>query len=323
MKKILVFGATGNIGKYFIKYILENNIYKEYQIIALGRKKLEINSKILYLTVDITKKEDFLKIPTNNIYAIVNLTGVLPAYLSSFNPYQYIDTNIIGSINILEFARKNKVDRVLYTQTWSDLAGYWGKETVLRPYMPRKLKYHGDHAFYSITKSMIVDSMNFYHEEYGIKSFIFRLPNIYMYDKEMYYYVNGAKKIIAYRYMIEQAINGEDIELWGDPGAFKDIVYVKDLCKMLYLAIKVDKSGGIYNVGTGVKTTLLEQIQGIIEVFSPTDKKSNIIYQPNKESFDSFVMDISNARHELGYEPDYLYIDYLKDYKKERYNNKK
>ncbi|MGZ5486710.1 MAG: NAD-dependent epimerase/dehydratase family protein, partial [Nitrososphaeraceae archaeon] len=63
--------------------------------------------------------------------------------------------------------------------------------------------------------------------------------------------------------------------------------------------------------------SLKEQIEGIIEVFSPKDKKSKIILRPDKPNGRDFLMDISNAREELGYEPQYYYLDYLKDFKKE------
>jgi UDP-glucose 4-epimerase len=56
----------------------------------------------------------------------------------------------------------------------------------------------------------------------------------------------------------------------------------------------------------------------MIEVFSPTEKKSRIIEVPTGNSFTSFVMDIQNARDELGYEPEYNYMAYLQDYKKEQ-----
>ena len=49
----------------------------------------------------------------------------------------------------------------------------------------------------------------------------------------------------------------------------------------------------------------------------PENLVSEIIYKPGKESFVSFVMDIDNAKHDLGYEPQYLYKDYLIDYKEE------
>ena len=106
--------------------------------------------------------------------------------------------------------------------------------------------------------------------------------------------------------------------MWGNPDAFKDILYVKDLCRMMYLAMFADLPGGNYNAGTGIRTTLREQIRGIIEVFSPDPEKCRIIEKPEGATFTSFVMDISNAREELGYEPQYDYIHYLKDYREER-----
>ena len=46
--------------------------------------------------------------------------------------------------------------------------------------------------------------MKHYSAQYGIKHFIFRLPNVYMYSPEMYYYLDGEKKRVSYRYMIRR-----------------------------------------------------------------------------------------------------------------------
>lgn len=320
MKKILIFGATGNIGAYFTDYCKKHLDNKEYEVIAVGRKKTNFFQTlgIKYIQLDVCKTSDFDKLPQDGIYAIVNLVGLLPAYLQKYDPFAYVETNINGALRILEYARKSGTDRVLYTQTWAEQAGYWGKVDVLCPDLPRSLKYTGDHAFYSITKSMVVDTMEHYKQEYGIKNFIFRLPNVYLYHPSMYYYVDCVKKPIGYRYMIQKACLGEDIEMWGDPEAFKDILYIKDLCQLMYKALFANVEGGIYNAGTGIKTTLREQIQGMIDVFSPTDYRSRIIEKPEKASFISFVMGIDNAKTELGYEPEFTYMKYLEDYKKEK-----
>ena len=52
-------------------------------------------------------------------------------------------------------------------------------------------------------------------------------------------------------------------------------------------------------------------------MFSPKDKPSKIIECPEKKDCDDFVMDIQNIKDDLGYEPEYTYIKYLEDYKKE------
>lgn len=319
MKKIIIFGATGSIGVYLTDWF-RTELGEQYEIIAAGRKGLSFfnDAGIRTAYVDVCRDEDFARLPDQDVYGIVNLTGVLPAYLKEYDPFMYVDTNIKGSLRIMEYARKVGADRVLYTQTWAEQAGYWGKVEVLSPAMPKKLLYTGDHAFYAIAKSMVTETMEFYHQEYGIKSFVFRLPNVYMYAPNQLYYVDGKERKVAYRYMIEQAAAGKDLEMWGNPDAFKDILYVKDLCRMMSLAMTASVDGGTYNAGTGIRTTLREQIQGIIDVFSPRPEKCRIIEKPEGATFTSFVMDISNAREELGYEPQYLYLDYLKDYRKER-----
>lgn len=320
MKKVVIFGATGNVGAYLADYCKIHLNPNEYEVIAVGRRRTDFFQKlgVEYLTVDLRKAEDFEKLPQTDLYAVVNAVGLLPAYLKEYDPFAYVDTNITGALRVLEYARKNHADRVLYTQTWAELAGYWGKEEVLSPKMPRKLIYTGDHAFYAITKSMIVDTMEHYKQEYGIKNFVFRMPNVYLYHPSKFYYVDCVKKPVAYRYMIDRAAAGETIEMWGDPDAFKDILYVKDLCQMMCKAVTTDVDGGIYHAGTGIKTSLREQIQGMVEVFSPKDHPSVIVEKPEKPGFTSFVMDIGNARADLGYEPQYTYIKYLEDYKKEQ-----
>lgn len=324
MKKIILFGATGNTGMYFADYCNQLLDKEQYELIAVGRKDTAWFEEhgITYYRVDIRCQGDFEKLPTEDVYAVINMAGILPAYLKEYDPFAYIDTNVTGGMRVLEYARKVRADRVLYLQTWAEMAGYWGKEEVLSPTMERKLCYTGDHAFYAITKSMIVEAMQHYHQEFGIKSFVFRLPNIYLYNPEKYYYVDGIKKPIAYRYMIDRAAAGEDIQMWGDPDAFKDIVYVKDFCQMVYKAIFADVNGGTYNVGTGIKTTLRQQIQGMVKVFSPKGHPSKICECPDKPSFTSFVMDIEPARRDLGYEPQYDYISYLEDYKREMEQNR-
>lgn len=83
MKKIVIFGATGNIGAYFVDYCKKRIDEKEYQIIAVGRKQTDFFQKkdIEYINVDICNTSDFQKLPTENVYAVVNLAGILPAYL--------------------------------------------------------------------------------------------------------------------------------------------------------------------------------------------------------------------------------------------------
>ena len=318
-KKIVIFGATGNTGAYLVEHCVENLDSKEFEIVAVGRKNTNFFSKygIKYYSVDITDKSQFDKLPQENLYAVVHLAAVLPAYMEGYKPEEYIETNVVGTFNVLEYCRKTKADRILYPQSEGDLSGYWGKELLIKPDFPRNFNFKGDHALYVITKNTSVDMIEHYHQTYGLKRFIFRCPTIYAYTPNQYFYVDGVRKVLAYRHLMNQAMAGDQVEMWGDPAKAKDVVYVRDFCQMLYKAILVERESGFYNVGTGTAVTLKEQIEGIIEVFSPENKKSEIILLPDKPNSREFIMDIENARIELEYEPQYYYLDYLKDFKKE------
>lgn len=242
---------------------------------------------------------------------------MMPGRMQGYEPMLYLETNVCGTWNVLEYCRKADVNRILFTQTIRDLGNKIGKE-IIEADAARDFSYKGDHAVYVISKNAAVDLIEHYYQEYGLKRFIFRLPTIYMYTPNEYYYVNGRKKIMGFRHMINQAIKGEDIEIWGDPEKAHDVVYVKDLAKLFYLACEnAVCDGGIYNVGTGKPVTLLNQVKGMVETFGDEGHKSKMLFCPDKPNARQYDIDISKSCRELGYVPQYDYLSYLRDFKKE------
>lgn len=320
MKKILLLGANGGTGKYFVDYFCEHKP-EDAELIGVGRHQCEfVESKIDYILADIKKKEDIEKLP-KDIYAVVLLAGAMPARMKGYNPEQYIETNIVGVFNILEYCVKNQVDRILFTQSFGDIKDRAEKDLVLTPDMTPDFKYDTDHSVYVVSKNTAVELIKCYHAIHHLKSFIFRLPTVYSWSSNDSYFVDGVLRKRAWRILIDKAVNGEDIEVWGDPNRPKDMVYVKDFCQMLYKACFVERGFGYYNVGTGVGTTLYDQIKGMIEVFGGINK-SQIVMRPDKPNAPQYVMSIDNARIELGYVPVYDYIGMLKDMKKESLLNR-
>jgi UDP-glucose 4-epimerase len=322
-KKIIIFGATGNTGSYLVDYALNYFDSDEYEVIASGRRQTDFFNKrgIEYYSVDITNEQEFSRLPDQNVYAVMLLSAQIPSYMNVYEPRKYIDSIIIGSYNVLEFCRKNKVDRIIYTQTVFDVSSY-SHEMVVQPTLPRKFSYMGDHAMYVISKNTAIEFIEHYHQEYGLKKFIFRLPTIYSYSPYPYYFPNGVKTMRPIYQMINKAIKSEPLEIWGDPNYAKDMVHVNDFSQMLCKSVEVNRQEGLYNVGTGIPITLEKQIRTIVDVFSPQGHPSPILYRPEKPSTGGFLMDISNAKDELGYEPQYDCRKLLEDYKKEMVLNK-
>lgn len=317
MKKIVILGATGGIGKYLIDYIKKVDTEHQFELIGVGRHSNEyVEKNTTFISVDISKRDDFQKLP-KDVYAVIDLAGAMPARMEGYTPELYLNTNIMGTFNVLQYCIENKVDRILYTQSFGDIKDRAEEELVLTPDMTPKFEYTSDHSVYVVSKNTAVELIKCYNAEYHLKAFIFRLPTVYSWSHNDSYYVDGVLRKRAWRLLIEKATKGEDIEVWGDASRPKDMVYVKDFCQMLYLACLVNQEFGYYNVGTGIGTTLLDQVKGMIEVFGE-DKKSNIIMRPDKPNAPQYIMDIENAKKELGYKPQYSYIDMLKDMKVER-----
>ena len=322
-KKIIIFGATGNAGAYLVDFALNYFNQDEYEIIASGRRKTDFFDKkgVKYYAVDLTDERKLDVLPTDNVYAVMLLAAQIPSYMADYQPKKYVDSIIIGGYNVLEYCRKNSIDRIIFTQTVFDISLYPQKQ-VLKPDLPQKFSYKGDHAVYVISKNTAIEFIQHYHEEYGLKKFIFRLPTIYNYSPYHYYFPNGVKTMRPLYQMIFKAINSEPIELWGDPNYAKDMVHVNDFSQMLCKAVEADREEGLYNVGTGNPVTLEEEIKTIIDVFSPKENPSSIIYRSDKPSTGGFLMDVTNAKKELGYQPQYNCRKLFEDFKKEMQLNK-
>lgn len=107
------------------------------------------------------------------------------------------------------------------------------------------------------------------------------------------------------------------IEIWGDCKKSKEMVYVKDFTQLVSNCVASPLEGGTYNVGNGWQVSLDEQIRGIVEVFSPKETPSPIVYAPDKSDPLENAFDVSKTFEELKWKPKYSYLDQLRDFKKE------
>lgn len=315
MKNILIIGATGSTGTGLIEYLNHN----KYKIYATGQGKRESDffgkKNVEYVSLNISDKNDFAKLPQKNIDCVVLLAGAMPARMEGYNPQKYIDVNITGTLNVAEYCRQHNIKKIIFAQSHSDVYGHWDTGELITHDAIRSLNLKGDHAMYIISKCTAVDILEHYYQEYGIKNIILRLPTIYCNWPESTFFVNGVKTDMAYMYFINQAIQGKPLEIWGDPNVAKDIVYVKDFAQIVEGAINSSKARGFYNVGTGIPTTLEEQIRGVVDVFSPKNKKSVIKYRPEKRSQISYLYDISRTKKDLKFVVRYPYKKMLQDMK--------
>ena len=313
-KKVIVFGATGNLGAPISVYLKQNG----YDVIAVGHRTSDNgffeDMGIPYYSVDIENAKQFDVLPTDDIYAVAHFASSLPSRYE-YNPRDLFESITIGTLNVLEWMRKIGCKKIVFPQTPSDMASYHNCGKMIPEDAPREFPLTGDHAVYTIAKNAAVDLIENYHAEYGFSRFVFRFFTIYEYHPNAYHYRNYKHLMMPFRMLMDRASKSLPIEIWGNCKKAKEMVYIKDFIRLVKLAIDSDIEGGIYNVGNGWQVSLEEQILGIIKVFSPKDNPSPVIYVKDKPDPLENAFEITKIKRDFGYEPLYTYILQLEDFK--------
>ncbi|MDD5509199.1 MAG: NAD(P)-dependent oxidoreductase [Dehalococcoidales bacterium] len=317
---IIVTGATGLIGTYLIDQLVKDGV----EVLATGKSGIGEayykNQDIPFQNLDITQETDFRKLPQRNISAVVHLAALIPANVieEDYDPRHYITVNVVGTLNVLEFCRRNSVHKIIYSSSHSDVENLWGFGKPIGEEAGSNFKYTGDHAMYIISKLCGVDCVRHYYEQYGVRNIVFRLPPVYGYGPHTEIYKDGKSLKTGFVIFIENAVDGKPIEVWGDCQKGRDVVYVKDVVSAIILALKSEDALGLYNIASGKVVTLKEEAESIVRVFSPKETPSRIVYRPDKpNSIQPFLYDISKARRDFGWFPKYSFEQMLEDYKKE------
>lgn len=319
IKKIIVLGATGQLGAYTSVALKD----KGYNVVAVGRRDSDNG---FYKTKQIDYIGGFLledintyrKLP-KDIDAVVNLAGAMPAH-SGMNPYPYLDTIVKGTVNLCEWLKNTNCKRVIFNTTPSDVCAFFESTLPVPNDAPRSFpKNGGDHAIYAIAKNAAVDILEHYWYSDGISSCVFRHLTVYGCHPDPSYFINGEKKILPWRIIINRAQNGKPVEVWGDPCRLKELLYIKDFTEAIYCALESNERG-IFNL-SGIKPyTLEEQIDGIIEVFD-ISKKSIKLFCPEKPNTPQNLLDSTETRNRLNWYPKYDWVSACKDMQKDMKEN--
>jgi len=300
---VLIFGITGNSGRELASYYLglDANVY------GVGRSKCDLEG-VKYFQGDIRDTNLYKNLPCN-LDLVVNFAGVQPSILNtseSTDLYktlsEYIDVNIKGVYNIIEWVSKNNINCYIYATSHRDYENYWKDGNPLTNKLPPAINYEGDHTMYAISKlsgMMIGDYLLPLKE---VRCFNLRLPMIFQIPQSPYYLSNGKKVMMPFLKIIKDALNGKDLEIWGDPYMPRDYVYVDNLIQLIEKCFQSTLRKGTFNVGTGEGVTTEKFIKNISKVFSP-NQNTKFIYRPEKNTYKSAVYNIDEQRKFLNYKP--------------------
>lgn len=320
---VIVIGGTGFIGMYTVEALLNagKTVLATGRNKTLGHKLEEMGAE--WMQLDITDPDDFEKLPKTGVEGVILLAGLLPANTTADlkdeeNAADYFKVNVLGTINVLEYCRKNGIRKVIGNCSYSNVSGAWGKGYRITEEEPRSFSFKGDHAVYVISRNASDDVMEYYNQQHGMQCAWFRFPPVYGVGPHGTIYKDGKPYKSGIATFIDKARAGEDIELWGNPHIKRDIIYVKDVADAYVKALDSDKTYGLYNMTSDTQLDLEDQAKAVIEVFGG-EKKSRIVYRPDKPNYTpSFWYSMDKAKRDFGFEPKYTnYVDMMKDYKKE------
>lgn len=248
-----------------------------------------------------------------------------PANVSEnkFDPKEYINVNVIGTLNVLEFCKKNDVGEIIYACSHRNTEGLWKKDKAIKEDDGISLKFHGEYAMFSISESGAQNCLEYYRAQHGLKSIIFRLPPVYGYGPHTEIFKNGKPELTGFQTFINNAIENKPLEMWGDSSIGRDIIYVKDVVSAFIKAIENEKAYGLFNITSGKYLTLKDQVEITAKVFSDEKSTPNIIELKEKPNLmDSFLYSNNKAKEILGWSPQYSFEEMLLDYKLEMKNKK-
>lgn len=302
MKQQLSYLVTGGYG--LIGSLLVNSLEGKVTILSHSEKHKErVTRKDLRLLLkDLNEIEEKDVKGVNIIY---HLASTVDNYNVLSNPYIDVETNITGTIRLLEICKHlAKKPKIIYPSTFFVYGNEYDRTKI-----PINEESRTDPlALYPATKLCAESIIKLYLRLYGLPYLICRLTNVYG-EKEDY----DNKKKGALNYLIMQAVKGEPIFLYRGGNFYRDYIYVTDVVAALKFLENKKISNDTYLIGYGEPILFKDIINYLLEL---TDRKSTIqeIEPPffhKIVGINNFVADTTKIR-KLGWKPKVNYKEGIK-----------
>lgn len=294
MKKILVTGGAGFIGSCFVRHILKK--HPDYKIINIDAltyagnienlDDIKANPNYTFVHGNICDKNLVADLMTE-VDTVVNFAAESHVDRSITGPEIFIDTNVKGTLNLLQNAKEKGIDRFLQVSTdevYGSLGktGYFYETTPLAPNSP-----------YSASKASADMLVRAYHETYGMPTLNTRCSNNY----GPYQY---PEKLIPF--FISLLLKGEKVPVYGDGMNVRDWLYVYDHCEAIDTVLHKGKIGEVYNIGGHNEKTNMEITRLILEAMGKDE--SSIKYVADRLGHDRrYAISNDKITSELGWKP--------------------
>lgn len=285
--KILITGSKGFLGSF-----LKNKLKKNNKIIEFDLPK-DIRN--------FSKVNNFIKKKKPNI--IIHTAAAKGAQISNNYPKKFLDVNAVGTLNILESMRINKIKMIVYISS----SGFYLRSSKIL-HEDSKLHYNNP---YSLGKAMGEEMVKFYSEKYNIKSLSLR-PNLIT--------GFGLKQDNLIYDIISEIKQNNTATIFGKGGHVREFIHPLDICSAIEKWIKIKKkySYRIYNI-TCNRYPVIAVVKKIISYL----KMGKIVYKHNENRVFNLRLSSLKIKKELkwksSYNLEYIIKDNYEMFKKGNY----
>lgn len=281
--KIAITGGSGLIGTE-----LSRLFKNEHNVTVLDFKEPKI-SGINFVNVDIQNVNDIIN-STKKIDVVIHLAAFLGVVETEKNPVETLDVNVIGTRNVLEACKENKIRKIIFSSS-SEIYGEPDHIPI------RETDRITPITTYGISKLMAEEYIKSYSKVFDIKYTIFRLFNVYGEEQANRWVVPEFVKKIT---------NNEEVTIHGDGTQMRAFCHVSDIANAFSYAL-TEGNNEIFNIGNNLEPISIKELAQRIILLS--NSKSSIRFvsfddsSRNRREIIKRSPDITKATNILGYKP--------------------
>ncbi|WP_421077468.1 NAD-dependent epimerase/dehydratase family protein [Methanothermococcus sp. Ax23] len=298
-KNILITGSAGFIGFHLSKYLLDN--YNNVQVIGIDNLNNYYNPLLKEKRNDILKNYEnynFIKMDFSNwddlvnnlddkdIDLIVHLGAQAGVRYSLENPWAYESSNLLGTLNIYELARKFDIEKVVYASSSSVYGGN------------KKIPFSEDDnvdkpvSLYAATKKSNELMAHTYHHLYNIKMIGLRFFTVYG---------EYGRPDMAYFKFVKKILSNEPIDIYNYGNMERDFTYISDVVDGIVSSIEKDFDYEIFNLGNSKPVKLMYFVE-LIEKYLNKKAEKNFLPMQDGDVLRTYA-DLNKSNELLGYNP--------------------
>lgn len=256
--KIIITGGSGFIGSN-----IANNLKKKYDVTIFDIVEPKDND--LKFVKGSINDPDIVNDAIKNHDVVIHLAASLGVINTEENPVSTLDTNIIGTRNVLESCKINKIKKIIFSSS-SEIYGEPIKTPIEEKDRPIPI------TMYGVSKLASEEYIKSYSKIFGFNYTVFRLFNVYGDQQQTAWVVPE---------FVSRAINDEDIIIHGDGTQIRAFCHISDVVKAFEFGLK-NGNGEIINIGNNSDPISIKDLAS--KIIRIANSKSKIKFIPFKQS---------------------------------------